>query len=67
VSDRSFVPGGVSVVWLRFASIPASGSVSAWLYSENAGVPARSADWIKAEYRSMLPGAVTLAAAQSHL
>lgn len=32
---EAFVPGGTSLVWLRFPSVPASGSVSAWLYSSN--------------------------------
>ncbi|HEX2872899.1 MAG TPA: DUF2341 domain-containing protein [Polyangiaceae bacterium] len=32
---EAFVPGGTSLAWLRFPSVPASGSASAWLYSSN--------------------------------
>jgi len=32
---EAFVTGGASLVWLRFPSVPASASASAWLYSEN--------------------------------
>ena len=33
---EAFVPGATSLAWLRFPSVPASGSASAWLYSSNA-------------------------------
>lgn len=32
---EAFAPGGTSIAWLRFPSVPASGSASAWLYSSN--------------------------------
>ena len=37
---EAFAPGGVSVVWLRFPTVPAASAVSAWLYSQNPGATA---------------------------
>ncbi len=32
---EAFVPGGVSVIWLRLPTVPAGGTASAWMYSQN--------------------------------
>jgi Concanavalin A-like lectin/glucanases superfamily/Domain of unknown function (DUF2341) len=34
---EAFVPGGISVIWLRLPRVPAGGSASAWMYSQNPG------------------------------
>ncbi len=41
---EAFVPGGVSVIWLRLPRVPAGDSASAWIYSQNpAAVDAQDA------------------------